>query len=126
MPIQLKNKRVTIGIGMLSWYIPKTVDHTQSSFSGRNIFSLFDHCRIYCQEITTADHVVVDKYGFEIMGNDDNQGIYGGIKALFEWMPENYVLFIENDSADRIKKRRIKNDAADIFRMRHRRQPREA
>lgn len=121
---------------MLSWHAPKTVDHTLSSFAGRDIFSLFDHCRLYCQEITAADHDVADKYGFEIAGNDSNQGIYGGIKALFEWMPDDYVLFVENDCVLVEDKKSVEQQinaavqdmedgAAEVFRLRHRRRPGE-
>ena len=136
MPIQINNKTVTIGLGMLSWHAPKTVDHTLASYAERGIFSLFDHCRIFCQEITAADHAVAEKYGFEIMGNNKNQGIYGGVKALFEWLPDDYVLFVENDCV-LIEDRQTVEDqlrsalsdmeqgAANVFRLRHRRHPGE-
>lgn len=136
MPINLKDGQATLGLGMLSWRAPKTVDHTLASYAERDFPSLFDHCRIFFQEITDADRAVAEKYGFDVAGNNSNRGIYGGVKALLENMSDDYVLFVENDcvlienrdSAERQLTAAVRDIAAgraDVYRFRHLRRPGE-
>jgi len=136
MAIEVNGKKVTLGLGVLSWRAPKTVDHTLASYADRDILTLFDHCQIYFQEITDDDRAVAARYGFSVAGNDSNRGIYGGVKALLECMSDDYVLFVENDCVlieDRHNTERqllsavrdIELGKAHVYRFRHLRRPGE-
>lgn len=136
MSIQINNTEVTIGLGMLSWRAPETVNHSLASYAEGDILSCFDHCRIFFQEITDADRAVAARYGFDVAGNSLNQGIYGGVKALLECMSDEYVLFVENDCVLIESKAAVETQLpaavkdmeagrADVFRLRHLRKPGE-
>lgn len=136
MPIDVKQRKVSLGLGMLSWRAPVTVDHALASYARENIFPLFDQVLIYFQDISDADSAVARKYGLACAGNDQNRGIYGGVKALLEEMQTEYVLFLENDceliEPAHIVKEQLARALTDLvagraqaFRLRHLRQPGE-
>lgn len=136
MVMSIHGKEATIGLAMLSWRAPATVDQTLASYAQEAIFSLFDHVLVYFQEISAVDRAIARKYGLACTGNGSNRGIYGGVKALLESMGDDYVLLLENDClliedhhsvATQIEKALADMMAglARVFRMRHRRRPGE-
>jgi|GEM_PF-5247995 len=136
MAIDTEAGPCSVGLGMLSWRAPTTVDHTLASYAREDIFGLFDQVLLYCQEITDADREIAAKYGIECSGNHRNRGICGGVRALLEAMDTDYVLMVENDCVlleDRDEvahqlRSAVKDMAAgraQVFRLRHRVQPGE-
>lgn len=136
MAIRVGDRDLTLGLGMLSWRAPATVDQTLASYAAAGIFDVFDHVLVYFQEISEADRAAAAKYGLACAGNQANTGIYGGVKALLEAMEDDYVLFVENDCLlieDRAAVvrqteqavRDLERGLAQVYRMRHRRHPGE-
>lgn len=86
---------------------------------------------IFFQEITPQDIEIAEKFGYRYIGHDTNVGIATAYKALVESAYNDLFLFLENDwtlieephdhlyaAADMLR-----NHAADVVRLRHRRYP---
>lgn len=136
MPITTNAGPRTVGLGMLSWRAPATVDHTLASYARESILGLFDQVLLYCQEISDVDRQIAAKYAVTCTGNERNQGICGGVRALLEAMETDYILMVENDcvliesheeTARQVHSavRDMAAGRAHVFRLRHRRNPGE-
>lgn len=122
---------VTIGVGILSWRAPKTLEKSLQSYENLGFKELFNEVKIIFQEVSEEDKKLAIKYGYEFVGTENNLGIQKGHQLIFENLNTDYILVLENDNPivenEEIMKERlfksvelIKNNEIDIMRLRHR------
>lgn len=127
---------VRIGVGLLSWKAPATLQATLESHVSSGLFSLFDEHLVFFQERSEADIAVAEQFGLRHAGNQANTGIVGGVRALLEGVECDYLLLLENDCpmVETAEETRRQLDAAltdmaeediPVFRFRSRRDPGE-
>mgnify|MGYP006278586357 CR=1 FL=1 len=88
---------VRVGVGLLSWKAPATLQATLESHLASGLFSLFDEHLIFFQERSESDIAVAERFGLRHAGNEANTGIVGGVRSLVEGMECDYLLLLEND-----------------------------
>ncbi|HER34265.1 MAG: hypothetical protein JXJ30_00415 [Halothiobacillaceae bacterium] len=127
---------VRVGVGLLSWRAPATLEATLESHVSKDLFSLFDEHLIFFQERSASDIEVAERFGLRHDGNCENTGIVGGVRALVERLDCEYLLLLENDGPAVESREEIRRqlDAAlsdmvseriPVFRFRSRRDPGE-
>ena len=90
-------KPPSIGLGILSWRAHKTLLASLETHRAGELFSLFDDCVIFFQEIENEDRVFARQFGLRAEGDKTNLGIMGGMKKIAELLNTDYVLHLEND-----------------------------
>lgn len=86
-----------LGIAILSWKSPITVDRTLSALSSNlNLNDFADTC-IYFQEISKQDKEIAEKHRIRYVGNDHNIGIQEGIANAISNIHAKYIIFLECD-----------------------------
>lgn len=129
-------EHVRVGVGLLSWKAPATLEATLESHVSKDLFSLFDEHLIFFQERSASDIEVAQRFGLRHDGNRENSGIVGGVRALVERLDCDYLLLLENDcpAVEPLEEIRRQLDAAlhdmvfesiPVFRFRSRREPGE-
>jgi len=124
-------KRITIGVGILSWKSHRTLERSLESYEEIGFKEYFDEVKIIFQEITPEDKELAHKYGYDYVGTDTNLGIQHGHKLIHDNLSTDYVLVLENDNPiivdnDTFKKRlsqsieHLENGNIDVMRLRHR------
>ena len=131
-----KPGNVRVGVGLLSWKAPATLEATLESHASKELFSLFDEHLIFFQERSESDIEVAERFGLRHDGNRENTGIVGGVRALVERLDCDYLLLLENDcpAVEPLEEIRRQLDSAlhdmasesiPVFRFRSRREPGE-
>lgn len=121
----------TIGVGILSWKSHQTLEKSLQSYERIGFKDFFDDIKIIFQEVSEEDKKLAEKYGYEYVGLDNNVGIQGGHRHIYENLKTDYVLVLENDnpvveSRDITYERLLEsinllnNKTIDIMRLRHR------
>lgn len=121
----------TVGVGILSWKSHKTLEKSLQSYEKIGFKNFFDQVKIIFQEISEEDKKLAEKYGYEYVGLENNVGIQGGHRHIFESLNTDYVLVLENDnpiveshdiSYERLLEAitLLNNNTVDIMRLRHR------
>jgi hypothetical protein len=87
----------SIGLGILSWNDPLSLEGALKSYQREGFLELFDEALICFQEISDRDRALADEFGVPYKGFDTNLGIYGGFKRLAEALTSEYILLVEND-----------------------------
>jgi hypothetical protein len=124
------DKKITIGIGILSWRSHKTLRSSLDSYAQNGFLDMFDEKVIYFSDIDAADKELANIYGWTCVGGA-NQGIAGGMKNLALNMSSDYIILLQNDnpiveksefSVEHIKNavRLLHEGKADLARLRHR------
>jgi len=120
-----------LGIGILSWKKPITLDNTLRSYQQNGLLDLAKEVYVLIQEGGEQEIEVVKKYNLPYITTTDNVGIGKGITMLTEKLTTEYYLFLENDwllIEDATKTRKqietaienIKDGTIDCYRLRHR------
>ena len=125
-----------ITIGYLSWKRPEVFIQTLESHKQNGLFDIIppENRLIFFQEITDQDKEIAKKYDCNYIGNKNNIGILNAFIELVEACKTPYFIFSENDwnlieDKDTTKKiiddciNLLKNNKADIIRLRHRKYP---
>ncbi len=123
-------KKVTVGLGLLSWKAHKTLTKTLDSYAKNKFNSLFDESLIYFSDISKEDKIIAKKYGFKAVGGK-NKGIAVGTENLAKSLKTDYILVVQNDNPIvenlTFAKKHLKNaiklleeKKADLVRIRHR------
>lgn len=98
MAIDANQKRITIGLAILSWKASATIQHTLATYTAQpNFLPFFDKATAYFQEISEQDKKVAEQAGIPFTGNDKNTGIIGGFEAALRAVDTDYVVMLEND-----------------------------
>jgi len=87
--------KLPIGVGLLSWRAPRTIDNTLSQYG--DFKSYFAEFRAFFQECSSDDEAVALKYGVDYIGRRDNVGIQAGMRWVVENLRSEIVLYLEND-----------------------------
>ena len=126
----MKNKKPTIGLGILSWKSHETITKTLNSYKKKKFKSLFDEAIIYFSDISKEDKKLAKKFGYKAVGSK-NLGIAVGTENLAKALKTDYILIAQNDNpfvenltfAKKHLEEAVKlleNKKADLVRMRHR------
>lgn len=126
-----ENKDFTVGVGILSWKSPLTLEKSLKSYQDIDFKDFFDQSKIIFQETSQEDIKLADKYGYEFVKTEENLGIQRGHELIYENVKTDYILVLENDNPsvedkantfNRISKalELIENNTIDIMRLRHR------
>ncbi|OPZ76295.1 MAG: hypothetical protein BWY78_01412 [Alphaproteobacteria bacterium ADurb.Bin438] len=86
-----------IGIAILSWKAPQTLDATLASYQKANLFSHFKEVVVNLVEARDEDIEIAKKYGLKYVTYDKNLGILGGMEAAINSVSTDYVFYLEND-----------------------------
>lgn len=125
-----ENKSYTVGLGILSWRAHKTLLNTLHSYAEQDLFSLFDKCLVYFQDISDEDRDVAARFGLQFAGGP-NIGIGEGMRKIAQLLDTDYVLNLENDCplietrAEALSQlntavRLLEEGRIDVMRLRHR------
>lgn len=91
----MNDVRLPIGVGVLSWKAPKTVERTLSGYG--TFPQVFSEFKVFFQECSCEDLAVARRYGVTAVGRPDNIGIQSGMRWVVENLSSEYVLYLEND-----------------------------
>lgn len=123
-------KPFTVGLAMLSWRAHDTLINALESYRARDLFSLFDDCLIFFQDISEEDRRIADAYGLRAEGGA-NIGIAEGMRQAVERAKTDYVVYLENDcplveSREEAQQQLacalelLESKTIDVMRLRHR------
>jgi len=87
----------TLGMGILSWRGSHSLDNALHSYAKEDLFSLFDRRAIILPDPDGEIITLAKKHPLELHTFPKNIGIAGGMKAIAENLPTDYILFLEND-----------------------------
>ena len=88
-----------LSIGILSYYAPKTLQNTLSTYKKAGLFELTDDLFVVLQMSNrqAAEKEVCDSFGVRSVCLPDNGKMAWGFKAIYENARHDHILFLEND-----------------------------
>jgi hypothetical protein len=86
-------------IGILSYFSPKTLEHTLQSYKEAGLFDLTDDIFAVLQMSNrqNQEKLVCDSFNIRSICLPDNGKMASGFKAIYENARYDYILFLEND-----------------------------
>ena len=86
-----------IGIAILTWNKPITLENTLESYKKYKFLDYFNEKIILLQENNPKERKIAEKYNLEIYSTEQNLLIGGGINFLVDRIKSKYFIIIQND-----------------------------
>lgn len=87
----------TVGLAILGFKSPETTRHTIQSHINHGLYRLFDDVVVCIQSSTPELRALVDSFGLRHVDREDNLGIQGGFRWIWQTLKTDYMLVLEND-----------------------------
>ena len=124
----------TVGLAILGFKSPETTRHTIQSHIDHGLYRLFDEVVVCIQNSTPELRAIVDSFGLRHVDREDNLGIQGGFRWIWQTVQTDYLLVLENDfpvcvSADSMEAQlresmaHLEAGEVDLVRLRNRYNP---
>jgi len=86
-----------VSVGVLSYRAPQTIARAIALHRQSGLIDAAGEFFVWFNGITEADRTLAEDAGVDFAGAEDNNGIYGGFRAIAERATNPYVLILEND-----------------------------
>lgn len=87
----------TLGLGVLTWRSPKTLERTLVSHEAAGLWPLLNQRLVFVQEGDADSVSIARNAGYEVAVSQENLGIFGGFKAMGAAMRTDLIIPNEND-----------------------------
>lgn len=87
----------TVGLAILGFKSPETTRHTIQSHIDHGLYRFFDEVVVCIQSSTPELRALVDSFGLRHVDREDNLGIQGGFRWIWQTVQTDYLLVLEND-----------------------------